>query len=60
MANVVELGLLVIEAVAPLVPPVIVSAIENDALAATVTVYVPPGYSVIPVAKGIVVCSIVH
>tara|TARA_R110001599_G_C11720823_1_gene605532 strand:+ start:163 stop:462 length:300 start_codon:yes stop_codon:yes gene_type:complete len=60
IAKVVELGLLVIDAVAALVPPVIVSAIEKEPESPTVIVKVPPGYSVMPVAKGIVVCSIVH
>jgi hypothetical protein len=60
IASVVELGLLVIDAVAPLVPPVMVSAMEKEPEPPTVIVKVPPGYSVMPVARGIVVCSIVH
>ncbi len=43
IAKLVPEGLLVIDAVAPLVPPVIVSDTENEAVAPTVIVNVPRG-----------------
>jgi hypothetical protein len=56
IAKVVEVGLLVIEAVAELVPPVIVSPTLKDAEAPTVIVRVPAGYSAIPSARVIDTC----
>ena len=56
----VEEGLLVILAVAELVPPVIVSPTLKLPEAATVIVSVPKGYSAIPLAKVILSCVIVQ
>ena len=53
-------GRLVMEAVAPLVPPVMVSATVKPELEPTVIVTVPAGYSVISAATVMEVCLMVH
>ena len=60
VAKDVVVGELVIEAVAPLVPPVIVSPTVKLPVAATERVNEPEGYSLIPAASVMVVCSMVH
>ena len=57
--TVVELGLVIIEAVTPLEDPVMVSAMLKLPDAPTVAVIVPTGYSEIPVAKVCVTCCII-
>jgi hypothetical protein len=56
----VDAGFVMREAVAALVPPVIVSAIVKLSLSLTERVMVPTGYPAMSSAKVCVTCSIVH
>jgi hypothetical protein len=60
IAKEVAEGMLVIEQVAALTLPVMVSPTEKAADAPTVMVRVPPGYTLIPEATVILVWAIVH